>query len=117
MGKISIVDLEVFGHVGVSEEERAQPQRLLVSVEMDFDFSMAAMHDRIEKTIDYFKVAQVLMTYIPGRSWKLIEKLATDITTLIMAEFRPEQVLVEVKKFPLPQARYVSAMASKTRAT
>jgi dihydroneopterin aldolase len=42
MSKISIVDLEVFYRVGVPDEERAQPQRLLLTVEMESDFSAAA---------------------------------------------------------------------------
>ena len=43
--KISIVDLEVFCRVGVPDEERAKPQRLLLTVEMDCDFSKAAKSD------------------------------------------------------------------------
>ena len=38
MSKISIVDLEVFYCVGVTDEERAKPQRLLLTVEMSLDF-------------------------------------------------------------------------------
>ena len=53
MSKITIVDLEVFYCVGVSDEERAKPQRLLLTVDMDFDFSSAAISDRITKTINY----------------------------------------------------------------
>ena len=113
MSKITIVDLEVHFCVGVTDEERAQPQRLLLSVDMAFDFSAAAMSDRVTRTIDYFVVAQALMRYGEGRSWKLIEKLATDIADMILAEFRPASVTVEVKKFPLPQARYVSVSVTK----
>ena len=58
MSRINIVDLEVFYQIGVTDEERAKPQRLLITVEMDFDFSTAAMSDRLEKTINYFDVAQ-----------------------------------------------------------
>jgi len=50
MSRISIVDLEVFYQIGVTEEERAKPQRLLITIEMDFDFATAALSDRLEKT-------------------------------------------------------------------
>ena len=43
MSQIRIVDLEVFYCIGVTEAERARPQRLLISVEMDFDFSAASV--------------------------------------------------------------------------
>ena len=108
MSKITIVDLEVFYRVGVPEPERAAPQRLLVTVDLDVDFSAAAASDRLEETIDYFAAAQMLLRYGEGRSWKLIEKLATDIAGAVLAEFKPAGVTVEVKKFVIPQSRYVS---------
>jgi len=115
MGKITIYDLEVFYSIGVTEGERAQPQRLLISVEMDFDFAAAAASDRLEKTIDYFEVTQRILKYGEGRSWKLIEKLANDLADLVIGQFRPQQVTVEVKKFSIPQARYVCANVTKAR--
>ena len=78
MSKISIVDLEVFYHVGVPDAERAQPQRLLLTVEMESDFTAAAKSDSIADTIDYFAVSQRLLKFGDGKSWKLIEKLAAD---------------------------------------
>jgi 7,8-dihydroneopterin aldolase/epimerase/oxygenase len=113
MSRISIVDLEVLYRVGVPETERAQPQRLLLTVEMDFDFSKAAKSDGIEDTIDYFTVSQRLLKFGDGREWKLVEKLAADIADLILAEFKPQSVLVEVKKFPVPKARHVSVVITK----
>ena len=110
MANIKIVDLEVFYCVGVSDEERAKPQRLLLTVNMTFDFTVAAVSDRVTKTIDYFAVSQRLLEFGKGRSWKLIEKVATNVAEEIMSEFHPEGVTVEVKKFPIPQAAYVSVI-------
>ena len=115
MSRISIVDLEVFYQIGVSDEERAKPQRLLISVEMDLDFTTAAMSDRLEKTINYFDVAQELLKYGNNRNWKLLEKLTANIADFIMVRFKPETVAVEIKKFPIPQARYVSITVVRTR--
>ena len=114
MSRISIVDLEVFCRVGVPDAERDQPQRLLVTVEMEFDFSKAAKSDRIADTIDYFAVSQRLLKFGEGRSWKLIEKLAADIADLVLSEFKPQSVTVEVRKFAIPGARHVAV--SLTRA-
>ena len=113
MSKISIVDLEVFYRVGVPDAERAQPQRLLLTVEMEADFSAAAKSDDIADTIDYFAVSQRLLKFGEGRSWKLIEKLAADVADAILAGFKPASVTVEVKKFVIPQARYVSVVVAK----
>lgn len=115
MSRISIVDLEVFYQIGVTEEERAKPQRLLITVEMDFDFATAALSDRLEKTINYFDVAQELLKYGQGRNWKLLEKLTANVADFVLARFKPESVTVEIKKFPIPQARYVSVALVRTR--
>ena len=113
MAKISIVDLEVFYRVGVPDAERAQPQRLLLTVEMETDFTAAAKSDAIADTIDYFAVTQRLLKFGERREWKLIEKAAADIADAILSEFKPRAVGVEVKKFVLPQARYVSVQITK----
>src|ERR1700729_2563828 len=102
MSRISIVDLEVFYRVGVPDEERAKPQKLLLTVEMESPFAKAAKSDSIADTIDYFAVSQKLLKFGDGKNWKLIEKLAADICEMILAEFKPQSVTVEVKKFPIP---------------
>jgi FolB domain-containing protein len=115
MSKIKIVDLEVAYCVGVTDAERAAPQRLLLTVDMTFDFSAAAVSDRLNHTIDYFAVSQQLLGYGNGRSWKLIEKLAVNLADMILSSYRPEEVTVEVKKFVIPQAAYVSVVHSVRR--
>ena len=115
MSKISIVDLEIFYHVGAPDGERAKPQRLLLTVEMDFDFSAAAKSDGIGDTIDYFAVSQRLLKFGDGHSWKLIEKLAADITDMILSKFKPKSVTVEVKKFLISQARHVCVTLTTRR--
>ena len=115
MSKITIVDLEVFYCVGVTDEERAKPQRLLVTVDMSLDFSSASVSDRIEKTINYQEVANELLKYGQGRSWKLLEKLVANIADLILTHYKPMAVAVEVKKFSIPKARHVAVSLTKTR--
>jgi FolB domain-containing protein len=115
MSFITIVDLEVFYRVGISEEERAKPQRLLLTLDIKFDFSSAAMSGRIGRTIDYYEVTQRLLKLGETRSWRLIESVATDVGDKILSEFHPESVTVEVKKFSIPEARYVSASLTKQR--
>lgn len=115
MAKISIIDLEVFYRVGVPDAERAQPQRLLLTVELESDFSAAANSDSIADTIDYFDVTRRLLKLGEGRDWKLIEKLAADIADFVLFEFKPQAVTVAVKKFIIPQARHVAVSLTKVR--
>ncbi len=115
MSKITIVDLEVYYCVGVTDEERAKPQRLLVTVDINFDFSSAAVSDRIERTINYQTVAEDLLKFGTGRSWKLLEKLVDNIAEHVLDEYKPQGVMVEAKKFSVPQARFVSVSTGRTR--
>jgi FolB domain-containing protein len=113
MGLIRIDDLEVFFHVGVPDQERAQPQRLLLCVEMVHDFTAAAKSDDLACTIDYYAVSRRLLDLGKNRQWKLIEALASDAAEMILNEFKPESVAVEVKKMILPEARCVSVKVAK----
>ena len=114
MGRITISNLEVFYHIGVTDEERAKPQRLLVTVEMEHDFSSAIASDNLAETVDYHAVSQRLLKFGDGCHWQLIETLSADIATMVLEEFKPRSVTVEVKKFVIPQAAYVAV--SLTRA-
>ncbi len=113
MDKIIIHDLEVFYRVGVPDEERAAPQRLLLCVEMTRDLSAAAGSDDLTRTIDYYAVTRRLLGFGQGRSWKLLEKLAADIAEMLLTGFDPSAVSVEVKKFIIPEARFVAVRLTR----
>ena len=113
--RIVIADLEVFYQVGVTEEERRQPQRLLLTVELDHDFTTAAARDNLADTIDYARVADRLLHFGNGCHWELIETLASEIATMVLDEFGVRRVSVEVKKFVIPQARHVAVRLVRSR--
>ena len=115
MDSILIRDLAVFYRVGVTAEERALPQRLLLSLELGSEFSRAAATDDLKDTIDYYAVSRRLLAFGDGKEWKLIEKLAVEIAVMVLAEFEPRTVSVEVKKFVLPEARFVSVRVTRDR--
>jgi dihydroneopterin aldolase len=110
---ITIADLEVHYQVGVPAEERAQPQRLLITLELVADFAMAAAHDDLRTTIDYHAVVKRVLAFGEGRTWRLIETLAVELARTVLREFRPRSVRVEVKKFIIPEARYVSVAVTR----
>ncbi len=112
---ITLCDLEVRYRVGVPDEERACPQRLLLTIELDLDVAPAARTDDLTQTINYFAVSRRLLGLGEGREWKLIETLAEEIAALLLAEYPAEAVRVEVKKFILPETRYVSLRVSRNR--
>ncbi len=115
MDIITLQDLEVFYHIGVPEEERVHPQRLLISVEMETDITLAAAGDDLNHTINYYAVSQRLLSLGKGRSWKLLETLAVHIAEMVLRGFGPRRVHVEIKKFIIPEARHVSVRISRPR--
>ncbi len=115
MDTIVISELEVFYCVGVTEAERTKPQRLLLSVELNQPFERAAASDDLADTIDYDALCRRLLQFGEGCHWELIETLAVDIAKLILEEFSPTSVVVEVKKFVIPQARYVAVRVRRPK--
>jgi len=99
--------------VGAPEAERAKPQRLLLTVELDHDFTAAARNDRLQETIDYHAVTKRLAAFGRRRSWKLIETLAVDMAEMILREFKPLRVSLEIKKFILPETRHVAVRITR----
>jgi FolB domain-containing protein len=108
MDRITISDLEVYCRVGVSEDERSAPQRLLFTVDLFLDLTTAATTDELARTIDYYAVSRRLLELGQAGEWRLIERLASDIAGLVLGGFEAERVRVEVKKFILPEARWVA---------
>jgi FolB domain-containing protein len=113
MDTILIRDLAVAYRVGITDAERAQPQRLLLNIEILHDFTTAAESDELAGTIDYYAVCQRLLYFGEERNWKLIESLAVEIARLLRTEFGAAGVTVEVKKFIIPETRYVAVRVTR----
>ena len=113
MDRITIKDLEVFYHVGVPDEERERPQKLLITIEMEHDLSKVATTDDIADTIDYYAVSREMLNFGEGKSWKTIEKLASDIADLALDEFHADSATIEVKKFIIQFADFVSVRVTR----
>ena len=112
MNQIIIKDLCVHYRVGVPDAERAQPQKLLITLTMDYNFIAAAQTADITQTVDYSLVSQRLIHFGDRRSWKLIETLACEIAETLIREFRLKSTQVEIKKFIIPEAEYVGVRIS-----
>lgn len=117
MDTITLRDLEVHYHIGVPDEERVHPQRLLISVEMETDIRTAAAGDDLTHTINYYAVSRRLLALGRGRSWRLLETLASEIASLVLTEFGARRVHVEVRKFIIPEARHVSVRITRAHPT
>lgn len=112
---ITIADMELHCRIGVPDEERAKPQRLLVTVEMTINATAAAVDDDIDRTINYHSVYLRIKKLAEEKERKLIETLAEETAAMILREFTTDTVAVEVKKFILPETRHVSVRLKRSR--
>lgn len=112
---IRVVDLEVYCRIGVPEEERREPQKLLVSLEMSVDsVAAAAKDDDLKLTVNYYRVAERVKALAAEGERKLIETLAEKIAADLLRSYPIRRLVVEIKKFILPNARHVSVKIERS---
>ena len=111
--RIHIEQLELFARVGVPTSERSEPQRLILNITLWP--KIAELQDDIENTVNYSVVAERVKEFVRGHDYKLIETLAEETAAHLLAQFNLRKVEVEVRKFVLPDANYVSVMAVRER--
>jgi len=103
---IEISGLSLFTHVGVTGAEREVGQRLLFDIRIDVGESDATETDRIEDTIDYGEVCQLVALVAQQRNYKTLERLCTVVADRIIEDFDAEAVWVKAAKpeppIPLP---------------
>jgi dihydroneopterin aldolase len=107
--RIHIEQLEVFARVGVPDAERTAPQRLILNVTIWP--KRVGLQDNIADTVNYSEVATSLKQFIGQRDYRLIETLAEETAGHLLTRFPVRKVEVEVRKFVLPDANYVSVTA------
>ncbi len=105
---ISIAGLEVDCHIGVPDEERAVAQRLLIDLRLFPRVPFDALDDDIAQTVDYSLVSTQAREWAAEEPLKLIETLAAKIAENLLRHHPITAVEVEVRKFILPETRFVS---------
>ncbi len=112
--EIHIDQLEVSTHIGVPEQERAAPQRLTVSISFWPHQQARDLADNIHKAVNYSAVAEETKSFVRDQSVNLIETLADLLAAHLLKTFPIQKVTVELRKFPLQDAKYVSATVTRT---
>ena len=106
--EIRIQELELMAQVGVPDEERAQPQRLTISLTLQPRNPFNEVGDDLGRAVDYAMVCAAVQNFVDGRRDKLIETLAHEIAQHLLRSFALARVELELRKFILPETRYVA---------
>ena len=70
--------------------------------------------DNIDQTVNYSVVAEQTKTFLRDQCVNLIETLADRLAAYLLKTFPIQKVTVELRKFPLQDAKYVSATVTRT---
>jgi dihydroneopterin aldolase len=116
---IELRSLVVFGHHGYLEEERRLGQRFLVDLWVDVR-GPASDTDRIDDTVDYRRLAELVREVFAGRERLLLEGLAGAVADGIVERFTAvERVRVRVRKPDVvldPPVDYAAVVVERTPA-
>src|ERR671927_1189605 len=100
------VGLTLYTHHGVTAAEREIGQRLVLDVRFDVGEPDALITDRVEDTVDYGEVCQVIALIAQQRSYRTLERLCAVIAERLSTQYDSDMVTVKVSKpeppIPLP---------------
>ncbi len=95
---IEISGLSLYTHHGVSEAEREVGQRLMFDLRLELGESDATLTDRVEDTVDYAEVCQLVALLAVQRSHRTLERLCSTIADRLLADYELEAVWVKATK-------------------
>jgi dihydroneopterin aldolase len=104
--EVEVRGLSIYTHHGVTEAERELGQRLEIDVGFDVPDCDAVLTDRLEDTIDYSEVCDIVALAATERSYQTLERLCHVIGERLMERYACESVRVRAAKPepPLPLA-------------
>lgn len=95
---IEISGLSLYTHHGVSAAEREVGQRLMLDLRLEVGETDATVTDRVEDTVDYAEVCQLVALVAQQRSHKTLERLCSTIAERLLADYELEGVWVKATK-------------------
>jgi dihydroneopterin aldolase len=113
---VELVGLEIPGKHGVDDWERETEQPFLYDLELELP---EPTDDRIEETVDYREVVEVVRSVSAERQFQLLESMAGAVAAALLERFPLQRARVRVRK---PQVQlgapveYSAATAERSRA-
>jgi dihydroneopterin aldolase len=98
MDIIFLGGLEIETIIGIYDWERETKQRVILDIEMSFDIQKAAETDDIQYTLDYKTVSKRIISFVETSQFLLVEKLISEIATIIRTEFNVSWVKITLNK-------------------
>ena len=118
MDIVYIRGLTISATVGVYDWERTIKQEINVDLEMGYDNVKAGLSDDLEFALDYKAVSDRTTAYVEASSFYLVEAIAENLATVLLAEFPIEWLKIRVgKPDAISQAADVGVYIERSRLT
>jgi len=114
MDIVFIDHLSVITTIGVYDWEQTIQQKLVFDVEMARDNRKAAASDDVNDCLSYADVSQAIIDHVANGKFALVERVAEEIATLLLARFASPWVRIKVSKpGAVAQAREVGVIIER----
>jgi dihydroneopterin aldolase len=108
---IEVRGLRLRGRIGVTSDERAHDQALVVSIAARLDTRAASTTDDLTATLDYEEVVRAVSKIVSSEEYQLVETLADRIARYVLEHPYVEDVWVRIAKPDAPLAEEVDEVA------
>jgi FolB domain-containing protein len=98
MDQILVKDLLVRGIIGINEDERHQPQDILINLVLFTDATRAGETDSIDDCVNYRTIAKRVFAHAEKAERLTVEALASDIARLCLEDQHVLGARVRVEK-------------------
>ena len=111
---IRLEELEVIMGLGIHPEERASPQRVMLSVEMDCAYTNVP-EDRIDAVVDYDFLRLGIHELTASRHFELQETLCEEVAQLALRDTRVKAARVRSMKLDVYPDAKIGCAIERTR--
>jgi 7,8-dihydroneopterin aldolase/epimerase/oxygenase len=92
---VELAGLEIPGRHGVEDPEQDQEQPFVYDLELELE---EPANDRIEDTVDYREVVELVRAVSESRQFQLLESIAAAVAEALLERFPLERARVRVRK-------------------
>ncbi|MDP9228533.1 MAG: dihydroneopterin aldolase [Actinomycetota bacterium] len=103
--EVELRGLSIYTHHGVTDAEQEVGQRLEFDLAFDLPDCDAVLTDRVEDTVDYSEVCDIVALAATERSYRTLERLGQVVAERLMERFDCDTVRVRAAK-PEPPLSY-----------
>ena len=111
MDKIVIAAIPLSVRIGVTAEERSEPQTVLLDLTLELDLEAAANTDDLRLTVDYLALVSRLKELAESGECRLLETLTARLCRAVLSDPRIASVQARVRKFPAEMSGRAESVA------